>query len=1033
MKTGSKRNILNRIKFLLLQFLSCSCILAYVIDIQAKEEKGKKTINDSLSKTLIFPHYMSFDGNRIYTTLSNLGHTAAGGQDRYLFWPSVPRTSRDQDGKKELRGDIWADYSSGLWVAGIINGEIRTAICSWQSEYIPGKILPDGTRDNSGLEKYRVYKIMKGDGPGIKDWDEWPIEDGAPVNEDGTPKLIGDQTLWFVMNDLEETRHQVPITGTLPIGIEVQATVFGFNESGPLGDIMFVEYKIINKGTADLDSAFVGFWSDSDLGYSADDLVGSDSSLGLSFYYNGTPRDPQFGTNTPAIGFDFFRGPEVPVGSGNYLKMTSFIKYTWGAPAGREDPVNAEEVYNFMKGYWGDGSQIINQITGKVTKFVHSGDPVTGTGDLDYSPMDRRSLMSSGPFTLAVGDTQMISGARIIAPGVDPPSSVAALRFFDKFAQGAFDNNFDIMRSPQIENLDIRCLDQEIFLSWFDDAEYIEPFEKLGYKFQGYIVYQGESAGGPWKRIAVYDLKDGVQNVIDEQFDSNIGMIVSSPVILATDSGLQRYVRITEDAIFNPNQRLSNYRDYYFAVTTYSVNLDGVPKMVESAIVSQTVSPTATDFGINITENFGNVDSLEHNNGNADGTFFTNVVDPTLVPNANYRISFNEDHSISVDKNGSFYTTFPEFDPTGVSNYTDLDNAPVVDGLQIHLVATFDAPITFMGDEFTTDADTSDGDLVFWGDNMNWGAPTGLYNNFVTPPSADILGRDLQFHFTGLSIIGDDDNDTTITQGGQWTTQWPRAAWGQPDLSTIPHVQIRTPFELWDIENNRQINFAVINRNADGGSPYGSAIGDPNTPGMEPRWRITGRDYIVPIMTEYDPTTADTTVFSLNDSNATWVLFFVQSGGAVWSYGDVYTVFYKNPLIPGIDEFALPTTQGMVSGQEMIKKEQLKKINIVPNPYWAHNSGERHPINRFIRLTNLPGSGVTIRIFTLAGELVKVINDSKREEDGTFGLQYANWDLRNDAGIPVASGVYLVHFEVKGVGNIVRKAAVILPEERLRF
>jgi hypothetical protein len=92
---------------------------------------------------------------------------------------------------------------------------------------------------------------------------------------------------------------------------------------------------------------------------------------------------------------------------------------------------------------------------------------------------------------------------------------------------------------------------------------------------------------------------------------------------------------------------------------------------------------------------------------------------------------------------------------------------------------------------------------------------------------------------------------------------------------------------------------------------------------------------------------------------------------------------------------------------------------------------ERDPINRFVRLTNLPGAGAKIRIFTLAGELVRVIDDAARAADGTSGLQYANWDLRNDAGIPIASGIYIVHVEVPNVGTKVLKAVVVMPEERL--
>jgi hypothetical protein len=43
----------------------------------------------------------------------------------------------------------------------------------------------------------------------------------------------------------------------------------------------------------------------------------------------------------------------------------------------------------------------------------------------------------------------------------------------------------------------------------------------------------------------------------------------------------------------------------------------------------------------------------------------------------------------------------------------------------------------------------------------------------------------------------------------------------------------------------------------------------------------------------------------------------------------------------------------------------------------------------------------------------------------------AQWDLRNSAGIPVASGMYIAHIDVEGVGEKVLKLAVFMPEERL--
>lgn len=303
-------------------------VLVALTTIAAKAEKReddkKNTRVAKPTNVSSIDHLVAFDGNRIYNYVVNNGDLVTdnvGGSSGF-YWPSVPRTSREQQ-EKDLRGENTADYSSGLWVAGMVNGQIRTAIVEYTSEYIAGKILPDGRRDDATLPKYRIYKIMRGDGPGVEDWDEWPVSDGAPANPDGTPQLIGDQTLWFVMNDLDPTRHQGPIAGSPAIGLEVQTTVLGFNRADPLGDAMFVKWTIINKGTADLDSAFVGLWDDPDLGDAVDDLVGCDTMLGLGFCYNGDTYDEQYGKHPPALGFDFFQGPEVPKGSGHLISTTN--------------------------------------------------------------------------------------------------------------------------------------------------------------------------------------------------------------------------------------------------------------------------------------------------------------------------------------------------------------------------------------------------------------------------------------------------------------------------------------------------------------------------------------------------------------------------------------------------------------------------------------------------------------------------------------------------------------------------------------
>jgi flagellar hook assembly protein FlgD len=75
-----------------------------------------------------------------------------------------------------------------------------------------------------------------------------------------------------------------------------------------------------------------------------------------------------------------------------------------------------------------------------------------------------------------------------------------------------------------------------------------------------------------------------------------------------------------------------------------------------------------------------------------------------------------------------------------------------------------------------------------------------------------------------------------------------------------------------------------------------------------------------------------------------------------------------------------------------------------------------------VTFTHLP-ERATIRVFNLAGTMVRVI-----DKDGPS--QFQQWDLQNQNGIPVASGIYLVHIETLN-GDKVLKVAVVQEEQIL--
>jgi hypothetical protein len=91
----------------------------------------------------------------------------------------------------------------------------------------------------------------------------------------------------------------------------------------------------------------------------------------------------------------------------------------------------------------------------------------------------------------------------------------------------------------------------------------------------------------------------------------------------------------------------------------------------------------------------------------------------------------------------------------------------------------------------------------------------------------------------------------------------------------------------------------------------------------------------------------------------------------------------------------------------------LALINVVPNPYYAYSAYETNQIENRVKFTNLPEK-CTIRIYTVSGILIrKLTKDSP--------ITSLDWDLKNQAGIPIASGLYIVHVDVPGVGEKILK------------
>lgn len=94
------------------------------------------------------------------------------------------------------------------------------------------------------------------------------------------------------------------------------------------------------------------------------------------------------------------------------------------------------------------------------------------------------------------------------------------------------------------------------------------------------------------------------------------------------------------------------------------------------------------------------------------------------------------------------------------------------------------------------------------------------------------------------------------------------------------------------------------------------------------------------------------------------------------------------------------------------KQALLDSIFVVPNPYYAYNGYEQSRLDNRVRIINLPRKA-TISVYSLDGSLIRQL--TKDDPNKAF----IDWDVRNAKGLPIASGMYLIHVKADNIGETV--------------
>jgi hypothetical protein len=94
-----------------------------------------------------------------------------------------------------------------------------------------------------------------------------------------------------------------------------------------------------------------------------------------------------------------------------------------------------------------------------------------------------------------------------------------------------------------------------------------------------------------------------------------------------------------------------------------------------------------------------------------------------------------------------------------------------------------------------------------------------------------------------------------------------------------------------------------------------------------------------------------------------------------------------------------------VKGNVTTALDAMDIIKVVPNPYYGYSSYEINQLDNRVKITNLPGEA-TLKVFTVGGTLVRTL----KKDDNMTSI---DWDLKNDFGIPIASGLYIIHVRAR--------------------
>ncbi len=758
------------------------------------------------------------------------------------------------------------------------------------------------------------------------------------------------------------------------------------------------------------------------------------------------------------------------------VKMTVFNMYNGGDPV-IGDPSNYVQSYFNFQGYRRNGTPWVNPQTGDTTKFAFPGDPESQSGWVQSEGKERRFLQCIGPITVNPGDTQSIIVAQVIARGNNNRNSVTKLKRFSRILKAFYENNFAFpakLSSPAVTSYTTG--NGKIYLSWNDSAEKISIPNKFSggiYKFQGYNIYQINTySTNPSKNdtvlIKTFDIKDGIKNIYDSTYVKETQGILYGIVQFGSDNGIQKYIEIDKDTI--SNKGIISGTEYKFAVTAYYYDsLGGIytlPKVNESQkniirVIPQTITP-----GTTINYQYGDTIRTDQR----DLGVMPVVYEPLKLINASYTTTFggtnaNPYWTLTRISNGISTVLFQN-----IYNFSGTyDSVKTADGLLFFNQVVKDSGVV---------KDPQDARTLAWGGNTysvtkswSYDPPENLWlsgpdttavqtaklftnNQFQSISIGMTFPSNITFRQTKSKIFANgkylrqlDVSSPILTGGPLRKIQiiFGRSSMAyryappvnvlstDTNLALTPYANmISIPFSVFAVDeldssdgSQRQLNVGFIDADNDG-------VWNPDTTALS-KYQLT---YI--LASNYDSipninyanknpgSSSPTTGFQSMDIMYAWLPRVKSENGIAktWTDGDKLTVSPYRPtrpdFVPGYPVKYSWTVEGTQFGNKELASAEVNQIKVFPNPYYGFSELEFNDAgDKFIYFSHLPSS-CNILIYTLDGILVKNINRNVTDPNNTL----EKWNLQNNSGSYVASGLYIVYVDCKDLGSRILKLAV---------